>query len=73
MSEAQELNLDDLQKYIIIGVTKDDGEVVIAASPQLTLPDMGMLLGRANTDLAMHVSRAGAFDGLVAFQLRGDQ
>lgn len=65
--EPQALNIDDLQMYVVIGMDKN-GKHVIASSQALTLPDMGMLLGRANTDLALHVAGAGAFDAMTKMQ-----
>jgi len=70
-NEARTLDLDDLQAYLVIGIQKD-GTSVTASSQGLTLPDMGMLLGRANTDLALHVAGAGAFDAMQKMkQARG--
>lgn len=65
--EPQSLNIDDLQMYVVIGVDKD-GKPITASSQGLTLPDMGMLLGRALTDLMLHVSGAGSFDAMHKFQ-----
>lgn len=67
MSEPQTLDLEELQAYLVIGIRKD-GSSVTASSQGLTLPDMGMLLGRANTDLALHVAGAGAFDAMTKMQ-----
>lgn len=66
-NEARTLDLEDLQAYLVIGIQKD-GTSVTASSQGLTLPDMGMLLGRAYTDLALHVAGAGAFDAMQEMQ-----
>ena len=63
---ATAVELDDLATYLVVGVHRDTHEVVAASSPSMTLPDMGMLLGRLITDLMVNVAGAGAFDAIRA-------
>jgi hypothetical protein len=60
--EAKSVNLEDLSMYLVIGIDRETGQSIMAASQGMTLPDMGMLLGRANVDLDMHVAAAGSLD-----------
>lgn len=55
------VNLEDLENYIVVGVSKDGGTPIVAVSPNLTLPDMGMLVGRLVADLLIQTSGAGTF------------
>lgn len=60
--EAKSLNVEDLSSYVIVGISRDTGEAIVAASQGLTLPDMGMLIGRLVADLALHITRAGVYE-----------
>lgn len=61
--EAKTLNLEEMRSYLLIGIDKD-GEFVTAAPPDLSLPEMGMLLGRAQTDLNIQCAGLGAFQAM---------
>ena len=53
------LDLEDLEHYVVLGVRKGTREAIVLASPKITAPEMGALLGRAQTNLNLQVAQAG--------------
>ena len=64
--EAQVVDLDNLSGYLVVGLNKETGEPIVASSPGLTIPDMGMLVGRLVADMLVHISGAGAYNAIQA-------
>lgn len=63
--QVKTLDLEEMRSYLLIGIDKD-GEHVTAASQNLSLPEMGMLLGRAKIDLDIQVAAMGAYNAMQA-------
>lgn len=57
--DASVLDLEDLDHYLVLGVRKDTGEPVVLASPNINVPKMGALLGRAQADFQLQLVQAG--------------
>ena len=52
------LELDELEYYIVIGVEKEGRKSVTVASPNITLPDMGAMLGRLQANYQLQLTQA---------------
>lgn len=65
--DAKTLDLEEMQCYLILALD-DDGDYIVAASSNLSLPTMGAFLGRAQTDLAIQIAGAGAYDAIKKVQ-----
>ena len=71
--EATHVELEDLATFLVVGIHKDTHEPVVAASPNMTLPDMGMLLGRLFADFMMNTAGAGAFNAIQTARQQSQQ
>jgi len=65
--KISQASIDDLSKYVVMGIHKDTGDFVMAASPSGTLQDLGMFKGRLEVDIMAHLLAASkGIRGVVA-------
>ena len=66
--DQTEVNIDELSKYVIMGIHRDTGKYVVAASPGCDVHDMGMFHGRLAVDIQGHI-----INGAVGIILKGNK